>query len=75
MRKPLKPLSSSFLRVLLAALVCLAPLYAQTPVNRAAADNTSSAQAPNDVTAKITTLVNAGNRVQNEITDMHRNIQ
>ena len=60
MRKPLKPLSSSFLRVLLAALVCLAPLYAQTPPNRAAADNTSSAQAPNDVTAKITTLVNAG---------------
>ena len=60
MRKPLQAFSGSFLRVSLAALLSLAPLHAQTQANRAAPDTTSSAQAPSDMTAKITALVNAG---------------
>lgn len=60
MQKPLTALSWSFFCGLLAALVCLAPLHAQTPVNAPAANNGSSAQAPDETTAKITSLVNAG---------------
>ena len=60
MRKPLKAFSRYFLCGSLAALLCLAPLHAQTLGNAPAPHSASAAQAPDDMTAKITTLVNAG---------------
>ena len=56
----LKNLSASFFRGLFAALLCLASLHAQTVGNAPASNSASAAQAPDDMTAKITTLVNAG---------------
>jgi hypothetical protein len=56
----LKYFATSILRGLFAALLCLAPLHAQTAPNAPASNNAPVAQAPDDMTAKITTLVNAG---------------
>jgi len=59
-KAPLKNLVASLFRALFAALLCLAPIYAQTVDNAPASNNASAAQAPDEMTAKITTLVNAG---------------
>jgi hypothetical protein len=59
--KPLKTLSRSFLRVSFAALICLAPLQAQTVTDAPVRNNASvAAQAPEEMTKKITNLVDAG---------------
>src|SRR5579859_2515239 len=56
----LKNIVASLFRGLFAASLCLAPLHAQTVGNAPAPNSASAAQAPDDMTAKITTLVNAG---------------
>jgi hypothetical protein len=61
MQKPLKKLSRYFFRGLFVALICLAPLYAQTSTDAPAQKSTSvAAQAPEEMTKKITSLVDAG---------------
>jgi hypothetical protein len=59
--KPLIKLSISFFSGLLAALICLAPLQAQTGTDAAVQSGApAAAQAPDDMTKKITALVDAG---------------
>jgi hypothetical protein len=59
--KPLKTLSRSFLRVSFAALICLAPFQAQTVTDAPVRNNASvAAQAPEEMTTKITNLVDSG---------------
>jgi hypothetical protein len=57
----LKQITTPFVRGLLVAFLCLAPLRAQTTSDAPASSNASSAvQAPDDMTKKITNLVNTG---------------
>jgi hypothetical protein len=57
----LKKRSRSFVPGLFLALICLAPLHAQSVSEASARNNTSTAaQAPDEMTNKITSLVDAG---------------
>ncbi len=58
---PLKKLSCPFFSALFLTLICLAPLHAQTVSDAPPPNNPSTvAQAPNEMTNKITNLVDAG---------------
>src|SRR4029077_12564506 len=60
-QKPLKKLSTSFFGGLAVTLICVAPVHAQS-VTDAPVQNSGSvaAQAPEEMTKRITSLVDAG---------------
>lgn len=60
-QKPLRKLSNSFFLELLLVWFCLAPVHAQTATDAPVRNSTSvAAQAPEEMTKKITDLVDAG---------------